>query len=338
MLFTQSYSKYLELYYQRRLIDVFSDFRMHQWFIDRYLDGNTPSDHTIPSSPYFIIIEDIDDTMSADLIMKNFKSREDVINVYITQKGSSGNYKRDVYINISQDEDQKRVIEALPYKTSYLDISDKHIDEVYNVSIEDARAIFQSLCFLSKKSPDETLDSFVSGNNPSISDDRIAELYVHALRKIFRYCTICSKQYDNYVSMIRQCSEHSLNDYCPRNIEIAAIFKDFSGITYIDEDLEVERHIIRTPEATFRCKNCSKLFNSFEYIKQHLYSRHPELIQDTKSKKENFKKFIDSIDFFILETVEGTSEKEPPSFGRSRKNPNIVVYDFPKLFSGDIKY
>lgn len=328
-LLTQPYDRYREVYYQRRLVDLFEGLRDQIWFADRYLGEPQASRSKKPAEMRFVVVEDISYGMTRSDIVTCFGGHEDVLDVYITQNGVRRQYKRDVYINIAEGCDVDEFISSIgdqhaPY---LLDLSGKQIREVCKITLSEAQGILDN--FLRLHSPE------TSPNEPETGTD--LEKIMLRLREEFLYCVVCSRQFDNYATMLRCCSAHSEDDFSQRSIEIASTPRDFSTIAYVDDDVEIGNFIIRTPESTFRCRSCQKLFEGFDFVKNHLSAKHPDIIQEVQGKKENFYRFIRNLDLFMLEIVEGTTDKRTPPFGRGHMNNNAVVYDFPHLFSGDVQ-
>lgn len=335
------YTMYMSHFYKRRVLNLFTEMKSKEWFCDRYLNENLPSasksfNSSSFSSPMFIVIEDFTDSTKIEDIKQNFISIEGVKEVFVEQKTAEYDFKRDVYLSIDESVNAEALIESLqlPYKAYPFNISSVNVDYSHNVPVEYSRSIFESLCSLSKLNSQEIFNKYNEGNMFDIND---SDIFVKILRDEFRYCTICARQYDTTIGMIHRCISHSINDFSFRNIEIASVIRNFSDIPRISEDLELESYISRGAEQSFRCKTCSKLFKNFDCVKGHIQNKHSQIIDELMAKKNQFELFISNIDFFILNIIEGTDDKTVPVYGKASKITGAVVYDFPVLFSGDIK-
>lgn len=315
----QPYDRYREVYYQRRLVDLFEELRGQIWFVDRYLGDMPAIRPEVPATMRFVLIENIPYGMSRLDAMNCFGGYDGVVSIYITQNGVRRQYRRDVYVNISDNCDANELMSAIGGQPHFLDLSKREIEEVCRVTLAEARGILGNL----------------AGSQADEQDD--AGKITRRLREEFLYCVTCSRQFDNYATMMRCCSSHAESDFSQRNIEIASTPRDLGSVVYTDDDAEIASFIIRTPESTFKCRSCQKLFEGFDFARNHLSAKHPDIILEIQSKRENFYKFIKNIDVFMLEVVEGTADGGVPHFGRSRTNSGAVVYDFPCLFSGDIR-
>lgn len=332
----QSYSRYLELFYQRRLIAIFSEFKNRTWFIDRYFKEEPVTRPDSYSSPRFIVIEDIDQTMPYSLIKDTFANNQEILDIFIDQQDYEHKYTRNVYLNIKNTTDAEELISSLCFSSKAYSMEIKNeIKEFYQLPLNNAQNILEELCKQDNVNVKDVYDTFIKDNN--LENGESIETYVKILRNKFRFCTFCVKQYDSVASMHRYCSLHLNMTHCSRNVEILATPRNLNNIDYINEEMELAKHYSKTPDNTFKCNVCTKLFGGMEYIKQHLSTKHPDLIAETQKKKESFEKFTKNIDFYILDIVNGTEYKNTPDYAEVNVEDTAVIYDFPHLFSGEIK-
>lgn len=327
-LLAQSYTRYQELYYQRRFLDIFELYKGQVWFAERYLADHGGSDTPTPAGNRYIVIEDIAEGMSEEEAHKLFGNRDDVLGISIVQKGMFNHYRRDVYAGIAPECDAEAYINAISdrYRAFVMDLSSLRIEEICKVSLTEAKDLYRALCRLSRK-------DLVSA---SIVDECSVETVLGRIREEFLYCTICAKQYDNRPAMFQRCSRHEESDFSYRNIELATTPKDFSKVSGMQEDDEISRYAVATPEETFRCKVCQKLFQGADFVYNHIRSKHADLMQDIERKVRDFQKFMSNVDCFILEVVEGTADRRMPLWGRGATHSELVAYDHPQAFTGEI--
>lgn len=331
------YSEYCELYYQRRIVDIFDDFKDKKWFIERYLTEVKSPQQRHLRGKFVIVVEDLDpDAFAADII-KTFESSAAVKSVFISLKGPREDFKRNAYLLLNDNFDPHAIIKSLslPYETFVVDLENLSINEICLISSAKAFEIIKSLCSLNKINI-ETLQEEIDAAKDMNEEDK-AMHYIKLLRDKFLFCHICYKQYDNDIDMLISCSKHSESNLNRRNIDILCNPKDFKHLNYMNEMNELQKHMIRTAEGNFKCLECHKDFESYEFASKHIVSKHPVLFTEINEQQTLFGNLIQNIDLFLLDVLEGTFIHPLPFFCKNYISSRIVVYDLPHLFSGEIK-
>ncbi|KAI5176093.1 hypothetical protein PAEPH01_2234 [Pancytospora epiphaga] len=328
-LLAQPYTRYQELYYKRRLSDIFEFYGNQVWFRERYLENERRQNkEAVSNGNKYIVIEDIDEGITREELYRTYGSVDGVVSVSIAQKGTFGRFMRDLYVEVSEECNLDGYLKEVPkrYNAFILDISMMKINEICRIALVEAKKLYGVLCNLYG---DGQVPESVLGETSTLS-------VLAAMRNEFLYCSICSKKYDNVPSMHRQCSRHSESDFSCRNIELATTPKDFSKICDLQESDDMCRYIIADHEEAFRCGVCQKRFQGTEFVYNHIKLKHSDLVDALAKKREDHRRFVLNIDFFILELMEGTSDKRMPLWGKSSINYRQTVYDYPLIFTGEI--
>jgi hypothetical protein len=110
---------------------------------------------------------------------------------------------------------------------------------------------------------------------------------------------------------------------------------DFGIMKNINFDFLLGRIIQKVEDKVFMCSLCEKKFETEEFTENHQKNKHGEEMKNRKVKYENFFKFIDSLDLFVLNLVEGSFENTPWFF--KKRDEKTIVYDMNHVFSGEIE-
>ena len=99
-LINQPYSHYLEIFYKRRILEVFNIFFRENWFIQRYLTKRDSEVCNDFKSKLFVVIRDVASDLSheksmSDLIKTHSGSIE---KFFISQRGFECGFKRDYFL------------------------------------------------------------------------------------------------------------------------------------------------------------------------------------------------------------------------------------------------
>ncbi|KAI4290944.1 hypothetical protein PAPHI01_0218 [Pancytospora philotis] len=324
----QPYARYQEVYYQRRIAEVYGAYKDAAWFSERYLSEGERAEQPRPEQPpsVYVVVESVSERMAVPEIHKCFGSSADVLATFIEQKGMQAQYKRDVYLQMAADCDVEAFIGAIgeQYRAYAIDLNSLPMEDLYTGSLEEARAVYRALCRLQRCGLDAAAGMASTGE------------VVKALQDDFFYCLTCARKYDSYVAMRHVCSTHRADSLNARAVKLLTAPKDFSKVYYPYEARDIDRNLIRLSGSDFKCALCSKTFEGIDCITNHLVSRHPSVLEETDRNKRSFYRFVDGIDCFALALLEGTCDKRLPHWISGPDNGGKVVYDFPHLFSGEI--
>jgi hypothetical protein len=151
----------------------------------------------------------------------SYLAKENVIGCDISLKNKLHGFSKDVFLHVTPEfstdtMNLERNVEFWPEKHT--------ISDVFNIMYEDADNILKNLCYFNNLIPKTEIENFaaISSLRPEGT-----EFLIKLLRNRFFYCTICCRAYDNAISMVFGCSNHSINDYCHRKIELAQECKIF---------------------------------------------------------------------------------------------------------------
>lgn len=330
----EPYSEYLTNYFQKRIPTIFSDLKNKTWFYDRYIKKESVVQKNFIKSPFFFVIGNIDYNISYNEIRETFMENPDIIDIFVDQNDYVYKYSRDLYINLKSDADVDYLLSNLNFfsKAYYYVFEKKPIEENYQIPNGIVKGIFRDLCEKNGLDGDDILSTYVNKNKYKFVDE--TEILVNVLRDKFRYCTHCAKMYDNEIIMYKKCSGHRFPINVMRNMEIAAIKKNFDNIMWNDMTNMMYNKI---SESIFKCTICDKRFESEEFIIKHLNGKHASEMVNLNDDVDNFKCFLKNIDSFIFSIICGIDHTGiPPWFGDVHKSQTLPFYDLPLIYSGEI--
>lgn len=332
------YADYVERFLKRKIIDTFEKYAQQQWFRDRYLGEGIPDSQVPFSSNKFVMLRNLGSDIPAESLANEFQCISGVARVYVSQNDCTRGFARDLYLNLSQDTEPESVMSCIEqdYDPAPLDLDTMPITEHYLASLPQLENVYAALCQLNNFDESSMLDTFFS--HKERKPEKTIQSYTEILRDVFNFCSTCCKQYDNKCAMVFHCSRHTKQDFCSRVLDLFGCSKDFPYAKIALSGAGLEKLTARTPEGNFKCRRCSKAFSSMEFVNAHLASRHNESLESINRTQSQFDQFLSRIDFFILDMVQGTVDRVVPSYAVTTVANSAVVYDMPKVFSGDIAF
>lgn len=331
------YASYFVKFLKRRATTCFDLYSTSQWFKDRYLKDKT--DSVLQDGTLFVIVKNIPSNLSEDDLIDQFSKLENISGVYLSRINISDFKSKNIFLLITDAEKIQSTIEnlSLKHEVEKIDISEINIKENYNIPQKTLHCIFNNLCSISNLEPEKICENFFKKYSKynSITTESLTAL----LRDTFNFCPVCCKQYDSKVEMLVNCSNHDEKKFCARSLTIFSYSCDYQSLkSSIQSKDETQKMILNTPENTYKCKKCSKIFSSLGYICTHINSKHWSDLMDYEKASILKCLFVGRLDFFMLDLLCGTQDGIPPSYARpqSSNSSNQVVYDAPSIFSGNI--
>ena len=218
-------------------------------------------------------------------------------------------------------------------------------------NLEAARSIFCWFCSIYRVSGEDG----ASHGTPNLMDvfkemadssKSILEFYIAALRQVFLFCFYCYKKYDTIYDMRLCCGDqHVSTDEVDEDEDMKRAFfrkhdiymgnKDFCFLKTKSENSELDSFVLRKEADRFKCDCCIKMFSSADFTKNHIRNKHPEALTSVKTKIDDFNRFIDNIDFFMVSCMAGIDDLYPPTFLNLDEKVEGVRY-LDKIFSGEV--
>lgn len=333
----QPYPQYVAAYYQARIFPVFDSFRAYPWFAAAYAAEDTRRGSTAgtDSAALYIVVESVEHTLTLPDLLEKYNTQAGVLGFAFERGYRPSEYKRDLYVSISPSADTEQLLSGLSClgRTRLLDIQGLSIEEGAEncrLSLTEALELLTAVCALNS-----TDISAVTDTQP---DRLTVRDCVRILRSHFRFCTHCVRQYDTHPAMVAECSaSHGREAPSVRNIRILCGYSRPMGGRI--RDIEYGRPgdmYTRMGGSVLSCNECRKQFESYEYMAQHIRTRHAEVTGQSQSPRECFGRFLAGIDFYFLNIINGTEGHTPAWYDGPRASSAAVLYDMPCIFSGEI--
>ncbi|ADM12337.1 uncharacterized protein Eint_100070 [Encephalitozoon intestinalis ATCC 50506] len=350
----QSYEDYSTNYYRRRVPEVFDKSLGKEWFIYRYLDNSFFEQrrkticnvHSFKIEGPCIIARNIPDSMPGSVIYSIFSKCVNLERFWIQQQTSQNGFSRLCYIILQKEantQDSIKFMKSILDKGLGVQLEEFDISGVSEpeISFEDddyqmSASIFTSLSRMFDVNEEEVLEKYASTLEDSSTERNTAKFICGALKSIFLYCYTCAHQYDDPLEMMMGCRNHKATDTATRRREFLANYRGFGYLHPKTKEEELNNMTTIVNENHYKCGFCGKSFESEKFIFNHFNNKHEDEIKRIEKSIEDFKKFLQRIDCFMLGVIEGTDDDRIPRFILPNIKDDRIVYDMGCVFSGEI--
>lgn len=325
-----SYPQYFETFLKRKITDIFQKYSASQWFKDRYLQinnskNNLEAEKVGASFSKALVIRNISATMPFAKVIERVLILCPKVHILTTQGGYDQNFCKTLYIPFKDCNGAEIALESLKkeFNVQILDLEHDVSSENTLATLNQAKAILKELQKY-EKAPE------IDISEPSVDS------YSKVLRENFNFCLICCEKFDNPIECALACKMHSKKDFSVRNLDILGFPKKLDEINF--SFCAFEDYYSRTPENNFDCRLCDKTFSSREHAITHISNKHNDVSTVVAEKEENFRMFLEHIDFFLFDLALGTSTKTEPYYAKASLEDSTIIYDLPCTFSGEITF
>ncbi|KAH9411530.1 hypothetical protein HK407_05g09090 [Ordospora pajunii] len=351
----QSYNDYRTNYYRKRVPEVFDRNITREWFVYRYLDSfyeqrkkSICSIHKFEKPDICIIAKGIAEDVPGT-IMHSISSRcSSIERLWIQQQSCQNRLSRMCYILLKKGSDiydsiqlMKSVVEGNPnIQFEPFDVSDVE-EPVISCTDSDygtAKSMFSSLCKIFKIDEDEVLKTYIANiqTQGSMAQTSTAEFFCNALKDVFLYCYTCAHQYDDPLEMMMGCRNHKSTEASIRRREFLVEYQGLGDLKIKTKEEELNKMITMVEENHYKCEFCGKGFKEEMFIFNHFNNKHEDEIKKIDKSIEDFRRFLDRVDCFMLEMLDGTDDDRVPRFIQPSIKDERVIYDMDRIFSGEI--
>ncbi|TBU15849.1 hypothetical protein CWI40_050060 [Ordospora colligata] len=352
---TQSYDDYRANYYRRRVPEVFDINITKEWFVYRYLDSfyderkkSIFNIHTFTKPDVCIIVKGIDEDLPGTILHSLPSKCLSIERLWIQQQTCQNRLSRMCYIILKKGSDihgsielMKSALEAHPnIRFEIFDVSDveEPVISCKDTDYGSAKSMFSSLCKIFKVDEEEILKRYTTNiqTQGNTIHENAAVFFCNALKDVFLYCYTCAHQYDDPLEMMMGCRNHKSTEASIRRREFLLEYQGLGDIKITTKEEEINKMITMVEENHYKCEYCGKGFKEETFIFNHFNNKHEDEIKKIDKSIEEFKEFLDRVDCFMLEMLDGTDDDRVPRFIQPSIRDERVIYDMDRVFSGDI--
>lgn len=322
-----SYEQYFQAFLKRRIVDLFNEYKTADWFKNRYLTQIKQPKKSTDDLSNVIVIHSLAPTQQSFDFLTN---SQNIKKYFTSQNNKNQGFTLDVYI-IPNSQDVTEEIISSAKNLTYLNIEQINLSDTQFLSkifctSEQLSKIFLFLCHLYDLDDNEVKKEFLDSEFVSISN------YLTILQEKFNFCPVCCKQYDNNIAMLEQLNRHDPNEISERNLDILGYSKNFKSFISICQNQE--QLYTKTLEKNFKCNKCDKIFETVDFVSQHIQRKHQEVSKNSNSCDLEMNNFLKNIDCFFICMCLGIEDNTQPNFFKTLFPSTSVVYDMPAIFSG----
>lgn len=323
------YEEYFNTFLKRKIADLFHEHRNSEWFKNRYLKQEKSIEITKENLNCVIVARNISPTENTLNSLTNL----DKIKIFLTSQNSKAkNFSIDLFIIPNLKFSVDSIIDSLTELNitgaQQIDLSNVPFKSMIFCTSAQLKKIFTLFCNLYNLDENAVLEEFSnSGLTPLLK-------YLEILQKKFNFDPSSCKQFDNNIALLDHYNQFESCDISERNLEIlgySAIYKN----VLLSENLQQDKMYTETLQKNFKCNKCEKIFETEEFITQHIQKKHQEINCSFSREDPEMNHFLENLDCFFLSLGLGIEDSTVPTFFESNCVKNSVVYDMPSIFSGE---
>ncbi|EOB15096.1 Zinc finger C2H2 protein [Nosema bombycis CQ1] len=336
----QNHEEYQMSFYKRKLSDFFLKNYNFDWFYSTYVEKVKIIKYNhFNINGNYLVIHNVSNYHTESSLRDVLSNLEGFVDLYLFRPDPFKSFRRDCYVKMENVEIESKFEEVKTklndFKLEITKITINYDDNNdHNVNYSDLNLlipIVKGLCKLYNTTLEEVTE--IQINSSPYKDKSKPEFYFFILKNIFLYDFNTSQQFLSDLEFYIKSKATVGNP--ERRRELCMDYIDFGIMKNINFDFLLGRIIQKVEDKVFMCSLCEKKFETEEFTENHQKNKHADEMKNRKLKYENFFKFIDSLDLFILNLVEGSFENTPWFF--KKRDEKTIVYDMNHVFSGEIE-